>query len=328
MKKEDLAKRDTQPDAEDGRFLAEDLVDTSQIDITPVARKILRANRGGKRACLVVLQGTEIGNIIPLEKGVLLIGRSPECNTVLLEDGISRVHARIKVSALGEVVIQDMNSTNGTFVEGRRIRKATLEAGDKVLLGRNTVLKYVLQDELDELYQQEMYESSTRDALTGVHNRKYLNERILADLSYAKRHSVAFTFIIFDIDKFKKVNDTFGHQSGDNVLVAVAGNVAQMIRTEDVLGRYGGEEFAIIALKLDYSGGVALGERIRKQVAQTMIPAQDEPDQVINVTVSLGVATVDADAEVDAETVVQIADRNLYQAKQSGRNRVVASRIP
>ena len=125
----------------------------------------------------------------------------------------------------GRLVVTDLDSTNGTFVGGEKIAEAVLKDGDKMLLGRRTVLKFVLQDELEQSYQQQMYESSTRDGLTGAYNRKYFSQKLTADLSFARRHRIPFSLLMLDIDFFKKINDTHGHRTGDDGIFEVVGEV-------------------------------------------------------------------------------------------------------
>ncbi len=303
------------------------LIATGQIDVTSAADRIVRANTGKKTPCFVVLQGADVGSIIPIDKPRITIGRAPECDAVMREEGISRTHAKVEMVGESTVVITDLRSTNGTFVEGKRVEAATLESGDKLLLGRNTVLKFVFQDQIDLRYHQEMYDSTIRDGLTGIYNRRYFNERIVTDLSFTRRHRHPLSFMILDIDHFKNVNDTYGHQTGDQVLITIANAVAQMIRAEDVFARYGGEEFAIIAANLDFDGGVKLAERIREHLASKTIEAVDDSDKTLSITVSFGVVTISPASTEDSFAVVSTADRNLYKAKENGRNQTVASEL-
>ncbi len=303
------------------------LDDTDQVDITPVAKTILLSSKASKKACLVVLRGIDLGSVIPINNDSIVIGRSPLCDAQMNEDSVSREHVRVSLQDSDEVMVEDLGSTNGTFVEGKRISSATLKPGERLLLGRQTVLKFVIQDKLDRLYQQEIYDSSIRDGLTSVHNRKYIEERMVRDLSYARRHHTPISFLMFDLDHFKQINDTYGHQSGDQVLIAVANAVTDAIRTEDVFGRYGGEEFAVIAPKIDLEGGQTLGERIRARIENEKVIAQDGSGKTIGVTASIGVAAVHPDAIIDSTLVISVADSNLYKAKGNGRNQVVASLI-
>jgi two-component system cell cycle response regulator len=300
---------------------------TMQIDRTTSKEKVLAIGAGSKQACFLVLGGMDVGKIIPISADVVTIGRDPKCDLVLRDDGISRIHAEVTRSGLGYVLVRDLESTNGTYVGGKQVTEAELKDGEKVVLGRRTILKYVLQDELEQSYQRKMYESSTRDSLTGIFNRRYFVQKIVADLSFARRHKIPFSLLLLDIDHFKNVNDTHGHLVGDKVLVAVTQAITETIRTEDLLARYGGEEFAIIAQGTDLAGGRALAERIRQRVAETQVLASDDANSDVRVTVSLGVAAVPPGFATNPETLVSKADKNLYEAKETGRNRTVASEL-
>jgi diguanylate cyclase (GGDEF)-like protein len=280
-----------------------------------------------KKPCFIVIGGLDVGSVIHLEEPVITMGRDAKCGVVLRDDGVSRFHAEVRRKEPGQVIIRDLDSTNGTFVAGQRIKEAVLSDGDKVLIGRRTILKFTFQDEIEYNYQKQIYESSTRDGLTGVYNRKYFSKKIVSDLSFARRHRVPCTLAMFDIDHFKKVNDTYGHRTGDRVLISVTRAVKQMIRTEDTFARYGGEEFIVIALGTDFEGGKTLGERIRACVAQQQIQAVDGSQSILQVTSSVGVITAPPDANVEPSALVSAVDANLYEAKRRGRNNVVVSLI-
>jgi two-component system cell cycle response regulator len=276
------------------------------------------------KAYVVVVGGMDIGSVIPVDQPKVTLGRAPECTVVLQDESVSRIHAEIVQREHG-ALIRDLGSTNGTFIGGQRIKEAPLSQGDKVLLGRRSILKYEIFDQVDAAYQKKLYESSTRDSLTGVYNRRYFNQRIASELSFAKRHVLWLTLLIFDLDHFKKINDVFGHHNGDRVLTGVTDAVSTILRTEDILARYGGEEFAIIAPGTSYDGGMALGQRVRQRVENEVIFASDSADKAIKTTVSIGVVTVAQGAAVEAAGVISAADRNLYEAKNGGRNKVVCS---
>ncbi len=297
---------------------------TLQIDRSTLA-EMMRAN-AGREASFVVIGGTQVGQTIPLSSDeAVVLGRDPECAGVINDDGISREHAEVRCEGPERYVIMDLNSTNGVFVDGQRIQTHLLKEGDKVLLGRRTILKFVLQDKLDLNYQQQMYESAVRDALTGSFNRKHFDERISSELSFARRHHVPISLVMMDLDHFKRVNDTWGHQAGDQVLISVSKAMMETLREEDIFARYGGEEFVIIARGIDLVGARAMGERLRALVESMVIctPGKER----IPVTISLGIGTVLGGEEVLAADLIKRADENLYAAKESGRNSVVASRI-
>jgi diguanylate cyclase (GGDEF)-like protein len=279
-----------------------------------------------KEASFVVLGGLDVGNAIPVRRDrATILGRDPSCDGILRDDGISRRHAQVVCSGTERFVLIDMGSTNGIFVEGRRVERHVLEEGDKILVGRRTILKFVMQDSLEARFQRQMYESAVRDALTGAFNRKHFDERISSEVSFARRHVVSLSLVMMDLDHFKRINDTWGHQAGDQVLVAVAGAAMETLREEDVFARYGGEEFAVIARGISEAGGLSLGERLRAEIEAIVVTAPG--GERIPVTVSAGVATIGGGEEVEVAALVACADSNLYKAKAAGRNRVVASRL-
>lgn len=297
---------------------------TLELDRSSVTK--LLGGESNREASLIVLGGLDVGNTFPLNPQLpTVFGRDPSCDGIIRDDGISRRHAEVTPLGGDRYVISDLGSTNGLFIDGERVERWELSEGQKILLGRRTILKFVLQDSLDARFQKQMYESSVRDALTGAFNRKHFDERIFSEVSFASRHGVALTLVMFDLDHFKRINDTFGHQAGDQVLAAVSSVVLETLRVEDLFARYGGEEFVIIARGISEVGGLALGERIRRVVEDIQVTTPD--GHRIPVTISAGVATVPADASCDAASLIAVADRNLYNAKESGRNRVTAGRV-
>ena len=160
---------------------------------------------------------------------------------------------------------------------------------------------------------------SRTDALTGLPNRREMHDRMAAATSAARRHHEPSAVLMVDIDHFKTVNDTLGHDGGDIVLQAVAVRLGAAIRSEDSVGRWGGEEFLVVAPMTDLPGGVLLGERIRTLVGDTAVQIGGGLD--ITVTVSVGVTSGMAVMDV----LLAEADAALYVAKRDGRNRVATS---
>jgi two-component system cell cycle response regulator len=155
---------------------------------------------------------------------------------------------------------------------------------------------------------------ATTDTLTGIANRLKFNKAMAVEVSKARRHLVPLSLIIFDIDNFKLINDTFGHRAGDLALQELATLVAPTMRPEDVFARWGGEEFAVLLPYTDGAGAVTLAERLRHRI-------QMHPFSVVNaLTCSFGVAQFRAEENEDA--FVRRADEALYEAKKEGRNRV------
>jgi diguanylate cyclase (GGDEF)-like protein len=270
------------------------------------------------RAYLVVLAGASVGEMYKVEGEKTIIGRGQKAQIRLFDDGISREHAQILIEG-GRIILQDLGSTNGTFCNGLKVDRRELVDGDKILVGSTTILKFTYHDNLDEVFQRQMYESALRDGLTKAFNKKYFTDRLESEFTFAARHGSPLALVLFDLDHFKKVNDTHGHQAGDYVLAEVSTLLSGALRAEDVFARYGGEEFAVICRGSDINQAQVVGERLRKAVEghrftyeQTHIP----------VTISVGIAVLPNLAVKDANELVALADQALYKSKNEGRNRV------
>jgi len=270
----------------------------------------------GPSAYLLVIAGPSFGEMHRLQGTRAVIGRSDTAAMRLLADGISREHAAVERDA-GKNVLLDLGSTNGTYCNGERVARHDLVDGDKISVGASTILKFTYQDQVDERYQKRLFESALRDGLTATFNRRYFVDRLNAEMRFANRHEKALALLFVDIDHFKKINDTFGHQAGDYVLAAVARELNTTIRSEDVLARYGGEEFAIICREIEKEGALALGERLRRAVERAKFEYEG---QTIAVTISVG-ATV-AHKPQQVQPLIASADAAMYEAKRAGRNRV------
>ncbi len=273
------------------------------------------------RAYLIVLAGTSVGEMYKIAKSETVIGRGSQADIHVVDDGISRRHAMI-VHQGAQVMIKDLGSTNGTFCNGEKVTEQALSDGDKIQVGSTTILKFTFHDSLDETFQRQMYESALRDGLTKIFNKKYFLDRMESEFAYAIRHQTPLSLVMFDLDHFKKINDTYGHLAGDYALVTLAQLVSQTIRQEDVFARYGGEEFAVICRGVDLAGAAAFGERIRRMVQAQLFLYQDTE---MKVTISIGVSSVSEVKLREPAELVALADEALYEAKRGGRNRVVTA---
>lgn len=272
------------------------------------------------RHLLVRVRGAELGRVVRLSPEPFRIGRSQDCELWLGDDGVSRKHARVVREAPG-YVIEDTESANGTFVQGQRVARQLLRDGDVIQFGPTAVFRYTITDESQEGLLQQLYDASVTDALTAAHNREHFDTQLRSELSYARRHKVDVSLAFFDVDHFKKVNDTYGHQAGDAVLVGLASTIRSMIRNEDVFARYGGEEFALILRGIDGAAAHTVGERLRERVQAMRV---EHEGRALAVTVSVGCSSFAELEEKTPEALVSAADKRLYAAKRSGRNRVVS----
>ncbi len=284
--------------------------------------KDLTGSLEDRQAYLIVISGPQVGKMFKLSKlKFTTIGRSVDCDIHLDDEGISRQHARVEQDESGNAVVLDLGSTNGTYFNGTRIDRYQLRNGDKIQIGSTTILKFSYQDSLEETFHQHQYESATKDHLTGIYNKKSFSEQLNKDFSYALRHNEATSLIIFDIDHFKKVNDTYGHQAGDLVLRQLAKIVADSLRSEDLFARIGGEEFAIVLRQVDEKRAHVLAERIRRTVEVSKFMWGQTR---LRITISLGMATLRQANFHNVGSLIHAADEYMYKAKRSGRNRVAS----
>jgi two-component system cell cycle response regulator len=194
---------------------------------------------GRDRAYLIVLSGLNVGEMFRIGDRDVFVGRAQDCEVQVSDDGVSRRHALVR-GAKTEIWLEDTQSRNGTFVNGERVTRQRLVDGDKIQIGAATVLKFTYSDDLDETFQRRMYESALRDPLTKAFNKRYFLDRLESEFRFARRHEVPLSLVLMDIDHFKSVNDNHGHIVGDQVLVAFARRIHDVIRNEDVFARYCG----------------------------------------------------------------------------------------
>jgi two-component system, cell cycle response regulator len=276
-----------------------------------------------KHAYLVVLSGPNFGELHRLEPGKeMVVGRQAGVDIRLNEEVISRKHFTIIALGTG-AHLKDLQSQNGTFVDGERVEAITLKDGNRIQIGFGTTLKFTVADELEAEYQRKLADGAMREPLTELYNRRHFEERLAAEFAAARRHGRALSVIMIDIDHFKAINDQLGHLAGDAVLKMVALLLRQAVRKEDVLARFGGEEFVVLAREPDVQGARILAERMRRLVESAPCLWRDTE---VRVTVSIGLTVVFLNDECPVTTereLVEAADRALYLAKQKGRNCVV-----
>ncbi len=271
---------------------------------------------------LIVLSGTNVGQVFEINARKVTIGRDDDADIQIMDAGISRRHAMIIRDHGGTFLLQDTGSRNGTFANNNKVESTyKLQDGDKIQLGVMTILKFTFSNDPEANYAQAMYEAALRDGLTGVFNRRYFEDRLKGELAFALRHGTALGLLLLDIDHFKMVNDTYGHVGGDHVLKAFCELVTDISRAEDVISRYGGEEFTVLCRDTELVKASILGERIRHAVAAHTFSFMEHR---FKVTVSIGLAALPDPAIQTPEAFVLAADEALYQAKERGRNCVVS----
>jgi two-component system cell cycle response regulator len=265
--------------------------------------------------------GPDIGKRTPLSKRAYIVGRDAEVDLVISRSAVSRQHSQLTQDEAGDWWVQDLGSTNGTFVNEERINRKRLSDGDQLRFG-DAIFKFLSGANIESAYHEEIYRMTILDGLTGIHNKRYLLEFLERELAGAHRHAHPLSLVMFDVDHFKKVNDERGHLCGDHVLKEIAARIRARIRREDLFARYGGEEFACVLASTNLEGAVQFAEHLRFLISDRLFAFDG---QAFPVTISLGVSAVWNEPGVDLLTLIKRADDNLYAAKHGGRNQVVPS---
>lgn len=272
-------------------------------------------------ACLVHIypSGPGMGKRYPLSNTTSVqIGRGSDCAIHIDDHSVSRKHARVDPTPDGYIAV-DLGSTNGTFVNDQGISRQVLRDGDYLRAG-NCIYRFLAGGNIEAEYHEEIYRLAIIDGLTDIPNKRYLLEFLARELSRSARHGRPLSVIMFDIDRFKVINDDRGHLCGDHVLREMAGRLKLQVRAEELIARYGGEEFTVVLPECTREDAVSVAERLREMVERHVFRFDD---QVVPVTISLGVACVTGGEVIAPLELLERADGNLYEAKRTGRNRVV-----
>jgi two-component system cell cycle response regulator len=269
------------------------------------------------QSCLVVIYGPELGRRFELPEGDLTIGRDVACDVRVDLDNVSRRHARVSRKA-GKAFVSDLGSTNGTFVNDSEVLQETeLRSGDLVKIG-GTIFKFLYGGDVESQFHEEIYRITIVDGLTQCYNNRYFLEFLEREMARALRYGRPLSLMIFDIDHFKQVNDTFGHLAGDQVLRELAALVRTMVRKEECFARYGGEEFVLVSPEGGPERVRKFAEKIRRLTELHPFVFEGKP---IYVTLSIGVADMSPELR-EPRRFIRRADENLYVAKRTGRNRI------
>jgi diguanylate cyclase (GGDEF)-like protein len=269
---------------------------------------------------LMIMTGLAAGRLIPIGAGGLVVGRSRGSDVRVTDEGVSRQHCR--VTRVGTaIVVEDLGSTNGTVVNGTKVLRAELAAGDRIQLGPDLIMQISLYDDAEQTLARKLFDASTRDPLTRAFNRQYFAQSLETELSYARRHDSSLSVMMLDIDGMRVVNDAHGQAAGDEVLRAVVELIGNVVRAEDVFCRYGGAQFAFV-LREPVRSAARTAERLRMRIEAARITGAKKP---VSVTVSIGVAEIgEPGAQLSSEGLVAVAEKRLHRAKLLGKNRVCA----
>lgn len=251
--------------------------------------------------------------LITLGEKAFVVGRAPNSDLMISERAVSRRHAKFEKTESGYEVT-DLDSTNGTWINEQRVESTKLKSGDRIRIG-GRVFKFIATDKLEAQYHEAVYSMMTKDSLTQAWNKRYLLDMLSRELKRRERTGRPLSLLIMDLDFFKKVNDTYGHLVGDELLRQTASRIRATIREEDIFARFGGEEFCVVLSDTNIDEARACAERCLNAISET--PFDTEAGN-INCTISVGVT--EAQENPTSTELIKLADDNLYRAKELGRN--------
>jgi diguanylate cyclase (GGDEF)-like protein len=281
--------------------------------------RLISATR--RDACVVHIYpvGPGMGARYALSEDPVVLGRGNDCDIRINDHSVSRRHARIQPGADGYYAV-DLQSTNGTFVNDIPASICKLKDGDYLRVG-NCIYRFLAGGNVEAEYHEEIYRLTIIDALTETYNKRYLLEFLDRELSRSARYTRPLSVVMFDLDRFKSINDELGHLGGDFTLREMAACVRSCVRKEELFARYGGEEFVIVLPETNLEGAVVVAERVRGIIEKHTFQFEGK---TYPLTVSLGVAATTGDRALTPFELIGEADEKLFRAKREGRNRVVA----
>lgn len=279
------------------------------------------------RPFLVFLTGDLIAVPIPLERDEVVMGRALETGLRINDTKVSRMHAAIRKvddehSSKVEYMLVDLESRNGTFLNGQRITRERLQNGDKIMIGEH-ILRFDLLDQIDQEYQQQIHRLISHDDLTGLLSSRSFFSELRREAARSKAEDRGFCVLMMDIDHFKSVNDSYGHLTGSKTLEEIGSCIVKSLRSGDAAARFGGEEFAAFLLDAELAQAQIAAERIRSSIEEQAFSVMKRGQRSAShhVTISIGISSFPEDSS-DPIELVEMADSALYRAKREGRNRV------
>ncbi|MGL6076155.1 MAG: diguanylate cyclase [Fimbriiglobus sp.] len=277
---------------------------------------------GNLESCLVHIypSGPNMGKRYALGQNTWVLGRGEGSDIRLDENSVSRRHAQIDPSIQGYVV-KDLESTNGTYVNDIAVgREQVLQDGDYLRVG-NCIYRFLTGGNIEAEYHEEIYRLTIMDGLTQIHNQRYLLDFLERELARSVRHFRPLSVMMIDLDRFKSVNDQFGHLAGDHVLRELSERIRHSVRREDLFARYGGEEFCLVLVETQLDAALEVAEKIRLSVCEKPFRFDNKE---LNCSVSIGVSTTQGESLLMPKELLKKADVQLYAAKRGGRNQVMA----
>ncbi len=298
--------------------------DTAQIRFKAQEHKFGKNQVYGENDLVfTVIKGNELdfGKTYYLTKKSIMIGRDKHVDLLIEDQGVSQQHCRVDIKKYDEmelVIITDLSSTNGTYVNGEMIRQAEINPGDRIEIGE-TILRFGFSDEIEEDYHARLFSIATTDSLTGFFNKRFIMTELENQSRIAKRNNRIFSIFLLDIDNFKEINDTLGHIAGDDYLKKIAEIIRSSLREQDLAGRFGGDEILIILPETDILGAMQVANRIRGEIGKISLPSSP---RLVKATISGGIGQFGIHGNYP-EVLLKKTDDALMSAKRQGKNLVV-----
>ncbi len=279
--------------------------------------KLAEAIATKQSAFLTVTQGESQGRRLKLGDVPVTMGRSADCDFRLLNRAISRLHCRVWRDNSG-FWVRDLNSTNKTYLNDRPVVEARLKDGDFITVG-GTVVQFTQEKDVDHAAQSEFFDLVTHDQLTGLSQRRVFEQSLEQEIARSVRRGREFVLALIDVDELSRINREWGKAAGDDVLKQVARALKAGLRDEDLLCRFGGEEFAALLPETGKEEAEKLLNAVRSAIANVEFFIQGESRSA---SVSIGAVLWSPDYKTAAATL-EGAEQKLKAAKEAGRNRLV-----
>lgn len=279
--------------------------------------EIGRIKDGDQRPALIFQTGYEAGRVHMLEDKQTLVGRGDDSQIQVLEPDVSRRHALFDVTVDGVEII-DMRSRNGVFVNGERVQRHWLDDQDQIRIGGVMTFKLAFLSSAEQKFLEDLFNAAVHDSLTKLYNKRFFLGMVEKRLLRVVVNKSPVALLALDLDHFKNLNDTHGHPIGDKALRHVADLIRAECRDNDVVCRFGGEEFMVLLNDVSQDRAVQIAERIRASIEAK--PLQHKRGS-IPISTSIGVA-MSQETDGTPEQLIALADSRLYHAKNAGRNQV------
>jgi diguanylate cyclase (GGDEF)-like protein len=267
---------------------------------------------------IVIIRGDQLGVKVDLPQNLteFVLGRSHDAYINIQDETASWNHCRL-IRKHAYWYIEDLKSTNGTYIDTRKIiGRQPIQSGDCFKVGQS-IFKFLSTSEVEASYYEEIYRMAVCDSLTQLPNRRVFEETFDREFARAQRHQRPLSVIIFDVDKFKNINDQFGHLCGDMALRAIADTFKPRTRREDLFARYAGDEFVWVLSETHKEQGFAFAHWLVETCRSIRLSFHK---QAVPITLSVGIASFDPDLHQSSKALLDAADQALYRAKANGRN--------